>query len=172
MKTLLLFLPAYILVQIDSTLSVIPDGEIFGVSWKWILGTLGSLEVILRLLPINKKWSIINLISIAIKLIPAILDKAHEKIPNNVPVKMIAFLFASSVMLSACQAVKVGGNITSFATTDSSTVIGAHFRGEGSLQPKLDSLAQGYPIMFGAQQFQATYGLNYFDINALFNFKK
>src|SRR5689334_22532025 len=99
---ILTFIPFALLAQADTTAIAAPNGEIFGLSWKWILGILGSIEVILRILPIEKKYSIINLISVVTKLIPKILDAAHEKIPNNTGVKMLGMLLISTSLFSAC----------------------------------------------------------------------
>lgn len=73
--------------------------------------------------------------------------------------------------LASCTTLKVGGDITSVAQTDSTTSIGFHAHGKGQLAPKLDSLYKGYPVDLAGHKIQITHTPTYFDINGLLNFK-
>lgn len=84
---------------------------------------------------------------------------------------MKKLLLIICIAFSSCQTLKVGGNITSVAKTDSTVSIGFYIHGEGQLQPKLDSLYYGYPVYFGEQLIQIIHTDNSFDINGLLNFK-
>ena len=88
--------------------------------------------------------------------------------------KKTILIACAALFTSACASVKVGGEISSLAFSDTTVTIGAKFHAKGTqneIASKADSLAKGYPVMIAGQWFQIRYSATDVELNTILNFK-